>query len=132
MLDENEALRAERDQLRAEVKRDGRLGVRGRVHEPTIAQTGAWLVGLKALSGLPALRTVTFTVIGACLQSIYNDIGAPESSRIKAASAAIGYERPKLTFGVQISGPAVLGERLDQSRPMKTVNQPLLIEHQPK
>jgi hypothetical protein len=59
-----------------------------------------------------------------CLQSIYNDVGAAEGSRIKAASAAIGYERPKLTFGVQISGPAVLGERLDQSR--------TIIEHQPK
>ena len=67
-----------------------------------------------------------------CLQSIYNDPSAPENNRIKAASAAIGYERPKLTFGVQISGPAVLGERLDQNRTMKTVNQPLLIEHQPQ
>ena len=65
-----------------------------------------------------------------CLQSIYNDPSAPENNRIKAASAAIGYERPKLTFGVQISGPAVLGERLDQGRTIKTVNQPPLIEHQ--
>jgi hypothetical protein len=65
-----------------------------------------------------------------CLQSIYNDPSAPENSRIKAASAAIGYERPKLTFGVQISGPAVLGERLDQGRTIKTVDQPPLIEHQ--
>jgi hypothetical protein len=32
---------------------------------------------------------------------------------------------------VQVSGPSVLGERLDQSRAMKTVNQPPLIEHQP-
>jgi hypothetical protein len=66
-----------------------------------------------------------------CLQSIYNDAGADKGTRIKAASAAIGYERPKLTFGVQISGPAVLGERLDQNRTMKTVNPPL-IEHQPQ
>jgi len=65
-----------------------------------------------------------------CLQSIYNDAGADKGTRIKAASAAIGYERPKLTFGVQISGPAVLGERLDQGRTIKTVNQPPLIEHQ--
>ena len=90
MLDENEALRAKRDQLRAEVKQlvDGVMGDRDAL---------------------------------VCLQSIYNDPSAPENSRIKAASAAIGYERPKLTFGVQISGPAVLGERLDQSRTMKTV-----------
>ena len=67
-----------------------------------------------------------------CLQSIYNDPSAPENSRIKAASAAIGYERPKLTFGVQISGPAVLGERLDRTKTMKTVHQPLLLEHQPQ
>ena len=99
MLDENEALRAERDQLRAEVKR-----------------LVDWVMGDR-----DAL---------VCLQSIYNDLSAPENSRIKAASAAIGYERPKLTFGVQISGPAVLGERLDQGRTMKTVNQPPLIEHQ--
>jgi hypothetical protein len=67
-----------------------------------------------------------------CLQSIYNSPHADRGSRIKAAAAAIGFERPKLTFGVQISGPSVLGERLDQTRTMKTVNQPPLIEHQPQ
>jgi hypothetical protein len=100
MLDENEALRAERDRLRGEIK-----------------QLVDWVMGDR-----DAL---------VCLQSIYNDPSAPENSRIKAASAAIGYERPKLTFGVQISGPAVLGQRLDQGRAMKTVNQPPLIEHRP-
>jgi len=99
MLDENEALRAELDQLRGEIKR-----------------LVDWVMGDR-----DAL---------VCLQSIYNDVGADKGSRIKAAAAAIGYERPKLTFGVQISGPSVLGERLDQSRTMKTVNQPPLIEHQ--
>ena len=99
MLDENEALRAERDQLRAEVKR-----------------LVDWVMGDR-----DAL---------VCLQSIYNDVGAAEGSRIKAAAAAIAFERPKLSVSVQVSGPAVLGERLDQSRTMKTVNPPL-IEHQP-
>jgi hypothetical protein len=99
MLDENEALRAQVAELRAEVK-----------------QLVDWVMGDR-----DALH---------CLQSIYNNVDAAEGSRIKAA--AIGYERPKLTFGVQISGPAVLGERLDQSRPMKTVSPPLLIEHQPQ
>jgi len=61
-----------------------------------------------------------------CLQSIYNDPGADKGSRIKAASAAIGYERPKLSVSVQVSGPAVLGERLDQSKTMKTVSPPLI------
>ena len=99
MLDENEALRAERDQLRSEVK-----------------QLIDWVMGDR-----DALH---------CLQSIYNDVGAAEGSRIKAAAAAIAFERPKLSVSVQVSGPAVLGERLDQSRTMKTVNPPL-IEHQP-
>ena len=101
MLDENEALRAERDQLRMEIDR-----------------LVSWING-----DHDALH---------CLQSIYNSPHADQGSRIKAASAAIGYERPKLTFGVQISGPSVLGERLDQTRTMKTVNQPPLIEHQPQ
>ena len=98
MLDEN-ALRAERDQLRSEVK-----------------QLIDWVMGDR-----DALH---------CLQSIYNDVGAAEGSRIKAAAAAIAFDRPKLSVSVQVSGPAVLGERLDQSRTMKTVNPPL-IEHQP-
>ena len=100
MLDENEALRAERDGLRSEVDR-----------------LVEWIMGDR-----DAL---------VCLQSIYNSPHADQGTRIKAAAAAIGYERPKLTFGVQISGPSVLGERLDQTRTMKTVNQPPLIEHQP-
>jgi len=66
------------------------------------------------------------------LQSIYNDPSAPENNRIKAAAAAIAFERPKLSVSVQVSGPGVLGERLDQSRTMKTVNPPPLIEHQPQ
>jgi len=101
MLDENEALRAERDQLRAEVKQlvDGVMGDRDAL---------------------------------VCLQSIYNDVGADKGSRIKAAAAAIAFERPKLSVSVQVSGPGVLGERLDQSRTMKTVNQPPLIENQPQ
>jgi hypothetical protein len=65
----------------------------------------------------------------ACLQRVYTDPNASESNRIKAAAAAISFERPKLAVQVQV-GPAVLGERLDQARTMKTVNPPL-IEHQP-
>jgi len=99
VLDENEALRAERDQLRMEIDR-----------------LVSWING-----DHDALH---------CLQSIYNDAGVAEGSRIKAAAAAIAFERPKLSVSVQVSGPAVLGERLDQSQTMKTVNPPL-IEHQP-
>ena len=101
MLDENEGLRAERDQLRAEIDR-----------------LVEWINGDR-----DAL---------VCLQSIYNDADADRGSRIKAAAAAIAFERPKLSVSVQVSGPGVLGERLDQSRTMKTVNPPPLIEHQPQ
>ena len=100
MLDENEALRAERDQLRMEIDR-----------------LVSWING-----DHDALH---------CLQSIYNDAGVAEGSRIKAAAAAIAFERPKLSVSVQVSGPGVLGERLDQRQTMKTVNPPL-IEHQPQ
>jgi hypothetical protein len=64
-----------------------------------------------------------------CLQAIYNNPGTDEGSRIKAASAAIGYERAKLSVSVQVTGPAVLGERLDRTKTMKTVSPPL-IEHE--
>jgi hypothetical protein len=62
------------------------------------------------------------------LQRIYLDRAATTTERIKAAASAIGYERPKLTVSVQV-GPAVLGDRLDAARTMKTI-EPKLIEHQ--
>jgi hypothetical protein len=62
------------------------------------------------------------------LQAIYNDRDASEANRIKAASAAIGFERSKLTVNVSV-GPGLLGERLDSARPMKTI-EPLTMEHQ--
>jgi hypothetical protein len=67
-----------------------------------------------------------------CLQGVYNDPGASEGNRIRAAAAAIPFERPKLSVSVQVSGPSLLGDRLDQARTMKTVNPPpKVIEHQP-
>jgi hypothetical protein len=65
-----------------------------------------------------------------CLQAIYNDVDADKSTRIKAAAAAIAFERAKLTVNVKVAGPALLGERLDGAQAMKTINQPPLIEHQ--
>ena len=66
-----------------------------------------------------------------CLQAIYNDPTTTENNRIKAASAALPFERAKLSVSVQVTGPGVLGARLDQAKPpMKTIN-PLLIEHVP-
>jgi hypothetical protein len=64
-----------------------------------------------------------------CLQSVYNDPKASEANRIKAAASGVRFERPKLTVSVQV-GPAVLGERLDRAKAVKTVNPPL-IEHEP-
>jgi hypothetical protein len=64
-----------------------------------------------------------------CLQRTYMDPKISTTDRIKAAGAAIAYERPKLTVQLRV-GPAVLGERLDQTRPMKTI-EPELIEHDP-
>jgi hypothetical protein len=62
------------------------------------------------------------------LQLIYNDDEASPGNRIKAAAAAIGFERSKVTVNVRV-GPALLGDRLDSARPMKTI-EPLTIEHQ--
>jgi hypothetical protein len=54
-----------------------------------------------------------------CLRRVYNDPTASEGNRIKAAATAIGYERPKVTVAVQVGGPCLLGDRLDQARSMK-------------
>ena len=98
MLDENDELRAELAQLRAEVKR-----------------LVDWING-----DADALTT---------LQRTYLDPKTSTTDRIKAAGAAIAYERPKLSVQVHV-GPALLGERLDAARAMKTVD-PKVIEHQP-
>ena len=97
MLDENDALRAELAQLRAEVKR-----------------LVDWING-----DSDALTT---------LQRTYLDPKTTTTDRIKAAGAAIAYERTKLSVQVHV-GPALLGERLDQARTMKTI-EPKVIEHQ--
>jgi hypothetical protein len=65
-----------------------------------------------------------------CLQSVYNNPASSEGNRIKAATGALPFERPKLSVQVSVRGPAVLSERLDQANGMKTVNPPL-IEHEP-
>jgi hypothetical protein len=98
MLDENDALRAELTQLRAENQR-----------------LVDWING-----DADALTT---------LQRTYLDPKTSTSDRIKAAGAAIAYERPKLSVQVHV-GPAQLGERLDQAKAMKTI-EPKVIEHQP-
>lgn len=59
------------------------------------------------------------------LQTTYADPATSVTNRIKAASAAIGFERPKVSVNVRV-GPGILGARLEQARTPKT------IEHQPE
>lgn len=66
-----------------------------------------------------------------CLQAVYSNPASSEGNRIKAAAAALPFERPKVSVSVSVRGPAVLGERLDQARTIKTVDPPPLIEHEP-
>jgi len=64
------------------------------------------------------------------LQRTYMDPRISTTDRIKAAGAAIAYERPKLTLAVQVRSSDVLGDRLDAVKALKTVN-PKVIEHDP-
>src|SRR6516165_4407346 len=66
-----------------------------------------------------------------CLQAVYNNPASSEGNRIKAAAASLPFERPKLSVSVSVRGSAVLGERLDQAKGMKTINPPRVIDHQP-
>ena len=61
----------------------------------------------------------------ACLQRTYLDPLTTPANKIKAAAAAIGYERPKMSLNVRI-GPGILGARLEQARA------PKVIEHLPE
>ena len=58
----------------------------------------------------------------SALQVIYNDTEASEANRVKAAAAAIGYERPKIVIQ-GYANMTSLARRLDEGR------QPKVIEH---
>jgi hypothetical protein len=64
------------------------------------------------------------------LQSVYSNPASSEANRIKAAASALPFERPKLSVQVSVRGPAILGERLDATNGMKTINPPKVIDHQ--
>ena len=63
------------------------------------------------------------------LQRIYMDTRTPTGERIKAAGAAVGYERHKFSVQVRV-GPSLLAERLAHARTLKTVEHKV-IEHDP-
>jgi hypothetical protein len=63
------------------------------------------------------------------LQRTYMDPRISTSDRIKAAGAAIAYERHKLTVQLRV-GPSVLSERLARARAIKAA-EPKVIEHDP-
>jgi hypothetical protein len=65
------------------------------------------------------------------LQVIYNDMRASEASRVKAAAAAIGYERPKLTATANLV-VVNFRERVRQARLKAPFVQPKTIEHIPE
>jgi hypothetical protein len=64
------------------------------------------------------------------LQSIYQSPASSEHTRIKAATGALPFERPKLSVAVSVRGSDVLGECLDAAKAMKTINPPKTIDHE--
>jgi hypothetical protein len=64
-----------------------------------------------------------------CLQTIYNSSTASEANKVKAAAAAIGYERPKMTP----TNLVVIDfrERVRQARLKAPSVEPKTIEHIP-
>jgi peptide deformylase len=64
------------------------------------------------------------------LQSVYSNPTAPEGNRIKAAAAAIGYERPKVAVTANLV-VVDFRERVRQARLKASFVEPKVIEHQP-
>jgi hypothetical protein len=64
-----------------------------------------------------------------CLQTIYNSSTASEGNKVRAAAAAIGYERPKM----MATNLVVLDfrERVRQARLKAPLVEPKVIEHIP-
>jgi hypothetical protein len=59
-----------------------------------------------------------------CLQAVYQSPESSEYSKIKAAVGALPFERPKLSVAVAIRGSDILGQCLDNAKPMKVINPP--------
>ena len=65
-----------------------------------------------------------------CLQGIYQNAESSEYSKIKAATGALPFERPKLSVAVSVRGSDVLGECLDAAKAMKSINPPKIIDYE--
>jgi hypothetical protein len=65
-----------------------------------------------------------------CLQTIYNSSTASEANRVKAAAAAIGYERPKVAATANLV-VVDFRERVRQARLKASFVEPKTIEHMP-
>ena len=65
-----------------------------------------------------------------CLQGIYQNPESSEYSKIKAATGALPFERPKLSVAVSVRGSDVLGECLDAAKAMKSINPPKIIDYE--
>jgi hypothetical protein len=64
-----------------------------------------------------------------CLQAVYQSPESSEYSKIKAATGALPFERPKLSVAVSVRGSDILGQCLDDAKPMKVINPPETIDH---
>jgi len=65
-----------------------------------------------------------------CLQTIYNSSTASEANKVKAAAAAIGYERPKMTGATNLV-VVDFRERVRQARLKAPLVASKTIEHIP-
>ena len=65
-----------------------------------------------------------------CLQNVYQNPESSEYSKIKAATGALPFERPKLSVAVSVRGSDVLGECFYAAKAMKTINPPKTIDHE--
>ena len=64
-----------------------------------------------------------------CLQATYNSTTASETNKIRAAAAAIGYERPKMVATILVV--VDFRERVRQARLKAAFVEPKTIEHIP-
>ena len=65
-----------------------------------------------------------------CLQTVYNSSTASETNKVKAAAAAIGYERPRMATTASLV-VVDFRERVRQAQLKAPLAEPKVIEHIP-